>query len=95
MRKHKLYNPSSVAAALASSDGFSSDARRASARAMLRYNQHQGNYFDTRTKGGLHPLYTEIHGRSGQASVEHHEISTLIKDTMNDTFDSVCLSIDE
>ena len=26
MRKHKLYNPSSVAAALASSDGFSSDA---------------------------------------------------------------------
>lgn len=87
--KSKLYNPSTVAAAFASMDGFSMDSRHAGARAMLRYKRHEGDYLDMRTKGGLHPLYTEICGRGSQTNFGFQETDKLVKDTLCDTFDSV------
>ena len=85
----RLYNPSGIAAAFVSPDKYSSDARQAGARAILRHGQHTSNYHATRSPGGLHPLYMDIHGRGGQTKAELQEIDKVISESMLDTFDLV------
>jgi hypothetical protein len=88
----KFYNPSGIAAAFISSDKSLVDARQAGARATLRYGVHLSDPFSTRTKGGLHSLYTNIHGRGGQTKIELEEINKLINNSLLDTFDAVSLA---
>ena len=88
----KLYNPPDIAAAFVSSEKLSLDARQAGAQATLHHGVYLSDPFSTRTKGGLHLLYMNLHGRGGQMKIELQEINTLISNSLLDTFDAVRLA---
>lgn len=68
---------------------FSSGARCSSARAILRHQMTSDNqHLIVRRKGGLHPMYIDIHG-NGTVSKQDDEIKKFLKDSCNDIFDAV------
>ena len=89
--KSRLFNPSGIAAAYVSMLGsdFSSTEKQAAARAIVRHNQHATSYSKTRTDGGLHPMYLELHGLGGASEQEHQDNKMLLEASKSDVFDTV------
>lgn len=84
------FTPASIAAVSCSAEipGSSASERRAAARGILRHKQHTAQLANI-TKGGLHPLYLELHGRGQAKDGELREINTVLSDTFNDLLDTV------
>ncbi|RDB15155.1 hypothetical protein Hypma_004865 [Hypsizygus marmoreus] len=87
----KRYTPTGIATVSSSliNSSLSTAERRAGARAILRSGQHNTDHFETRTPGGLHPAYVDLHGRGDNAPEERREIKNVLKDSLGDVFDAI------
>ncbi|KAI6045905.1 hypothetical protein EDC04DRAFT_2535801, partial [Pisolithus marmoratus] len=73
-------------------EGFSNDERQAAVHALLRHNAHlDGVHFQSRMKGGLHPVYVgfnpSAHGK--KARILSNE--ELAEAALQDVFDAVMM----
>lgn len=88
---HQLLSSSGIAALYTSmvDSGFSPDERRVGARAILRHRLHQSDQSITRKENGLHPMYTDLHGRGDRKGEELDEIKRVLKDSFGDVVEAV------
>jgi hypothetical protein len=91
VQPERLYSPCGVSAAYVSTlvTTFSAAERCAGSRAILRYQQHKKDHHETRTAGGLHPMYIDLNGLGHARMQEREDIDMLLKETLDDLFDAV------
>jgi hypothetical protein len=92
----RLFNPSGIASAYVSMPGssFSSVERHAAARVVLRHNQHLESHGATKTDGGLHHMYMQLHGMGSGDGEELQENKALLNASQADLFDTVSFMLD-
>lgn len=93
--KARLFNASGIAASYVYllDSAFSPLEKQAAARAVLRYNQHTTNHSETRTDGGLHPMYLQLHGLGSASEQELKENKRLLEASQSDLFDAVSFRV--
>jgi hypothetical protein len=89
--KSWLFNPLGIAAAYVSMLGsdFSLMEKQAAAHTIVQHNQHATTYSKTRTDGGLHPMYLELHGLGSASEQEHKDNKMLLEASQSDVFNTV------